>query len=207
MREKAAKFQVMDDAFVAARDEDAQPLNPKFDTKGKAICPCAFNNFHGRHYENTPTGWIEHKKSKAHQNWRASQIENSESEVSRQATTAAHTMPWFNQENCSNLRFLLERLNASAIVGKSFVKAKATDADIPMMMMMTDDRWLHDFGMQPGQVKDFKNTARTIANVDQYEPFEEAVWKQLQTCTTAIGHIKSRRLHPSMQDWTDNEGE
>ena len=40
MREKAAKFKVMDDAIVAARDEDAQPLNPKFDSKGKAICPC-----------------------------------------------------------------------------------------------------------------------------------------------------------------------
>jgi hypothetical protein len=61
-------------------------------------------------------------------------------------------MRWFNQENCSNLCFLLE-----IIVGKSFVKAKATDADIPMMMSMTDDRWLHDFGMQPGQVKEFKN--------------------------------------------------
>jgi hypothetical protein len=41
---------------VAARDEDAQPLNPKLDANGKAVCPCAFNNFHGRHYDNTAEG-------------------------------------------------------------------------------------------------------------------------------------------------------
>jgi hypothetical protein len=205
MREKAAKFKVMDDAIVAARDEDAQPLNPKLDAKGKAVCPCAFNNFHGRHYDNTAEGWLEHKKSKAHQNWRASELEKSESEVGRQATTAAHTLPWFNQENCSELRFLLERLNASTVVGKSFVKAKMTDADIPMMMMMTDDRWMHDFGMQPGQVKEFKNTARTIATVDKYEPFEEAVWEQLHSWNRMIEQIQSRHMYPWMQDWTDEE--
>ena len=80
-----------------------------------------------------------------------------------------------------------------------------TDADIPMMMMMTDDRWMHDFGMQPGQVKEFKNTARTIATVDKYEPFEEAVWEQLHSWNRMIEQIQSRHMYPWMQDWTDEE--
>jgi hypothetical protein len=138
--------------------EEVRPQNPPTDGKGKAICPCAYNGFRGRHYTDTDEGWSIHKLTKGHINWRDAQSQDNE-RSSRQETAAM--LPWFQQEDCILVKTGMERINLSATLGKHFVKAKITDADIPMMLFMTEDRWMQEFFMQPGQVRVIKESFRT----------------------------------------------
>ena len=149
---------------VAVDGEEPRPKDPKKDANGKAICPCAFGSFHGRHYEDTDAGWELHTKTNPHKNWRQSEFEQSEDEKSRQLVAPAHALPWFQQDRCEHLRHVMETLNLSATLGRSFVKAKVTDADIPMMLFMTEERWIQDFSMQPGQVQIMKEVLRTCCD-------------------------------------------
>lgn len=138
--------------------EEVRPQNPPKDDKGKAICPCAYNGFRGRHYNDTDDGWSIHKLTKGHINWRNAQS-NVDEQSSRQETAAM--LPWFQQEECKLVKLGMEAINLSASLGKHFVKAKITDADIPMMLFMSEDRWMKDFFMQPGQVRVLKRSFRT----------------------------------------------
>ena len=178
------------------------PDNPKLAATGKAICPCAYNNFHGRHYDNTLEGWQLHIQSKMHQNWRRAELEKlSEGESGRQAVVAAHALPWFAQERCIRLQFIFGELNVNASIGKRFVKAQTTDADVPMLLMMTDERWMLDFGMQPGQVKAFKSVAwQSSVSCEDIVPFEEAIYEQLHSWDW-----KKRCIQNGVADWTDEE--
>jgi len=160
-RQQALDFAAENALMVVAVDGvEPRPRDPRKDMKGKAVCPCAFGEFHGRHYEDTDEGWELHTKTPSHKKWRQSQFEQSEDERSRQLVTPAHALPWFQQDNCVNLRFVMEQLNLSATLGKNFVKRKVTDADIAMLLFMTEDRWLEDFSMQPGQVQMFQEYLR-----------------------------------------------
>ena len=206
MREKAAKFEAENHVEVPG-DEELMPDNPKLAVSGKAICPCVYNNFHGRHYANTAEGWQLHIQSKSHQNWRKAELEKlSEGESGRQAVVAAHELPWFAQECCPRLKHILAKLNANASIGKRFVKAQTRDADIPMLLMMTENRWMLDFGMQPGQVKVFISNA--LGSSDSYEdivPFQHAVCEQMHAWAGKKRCIETGNFEGDGRDWTEEE--
>ena len=207
-RKIALKFEADNPEPAPFGDEELQPTNPKLALTGKAICPCALKDFHGRHYENTPEGWQLHVQTSMHQKWRRAELEKLlEGESERQVAATAHALPWFAQESCSKLQYVFENLNLNAALGKRFVKAKITDADIPMMMVMTDDRWMQDFGMQPGQVHQFKSVARNHAESPDCWPFEDAIWMQNHAWNHCIECLEERHSHPTLQNWTDDEAQ
>ena len=180
--------------FAHNAGEEVRPENPAKDSKGKAICPCAYNGFHGRHYTDTDEGWSAHKLTKGHINWRNAQSQDDQ-QNSRQETAAM--LPWFQQENCKLVKIGMETINLSASLGKHFVKAKITDADIPMMLFMCEDRWMQDFFMQPGQVRVLQESFRmssVAANESVQVEFE-----------TMLNHFGSYDKSFEEQEFCDDE--